>query len=89
MAAIGLIEKDKNNLIYKGDSNFGAEERVSNENLKNKITESKSTINRKQHELLNVCLEVKFNFNLFRTFSLENWLTRIKTITKENSLLIN
>ena len=63
MHAIGLLQKDKNTLHYKGDSNFKSlfftnvnkkQNNILNEKIKNKT----SNINTKQHELISLFCKV-------------------------------
>ncbi len=57
MHAIGILDKEKNVLYYKGDSNFkntfaANSSKKHNSVLKDKINQKANSINRKQHELM-------------------------------------
>jgi hypothetical protein len=66
MHAIGLLDKEKNVLYYKGDTNFknkfvANSSKKHNNVLKDKINQKASIINRKQHELMALYCKVNIS----------------------------
>ncbi len=90
MSAVGILKKDKNDLIFKGIRGFisipskSKRKRVNTlKDLKEMVKQKKSLINTKQHELVGMCTKVIVNYIiifiqiniLFSITYLNAWLT--------------